>query len=99
MALIKFYRGVLQNIHCTVLMNQQQKSWKTSLGFTRNFILFHGLILCFMGGVDTSGLNEATCDLDYNLYEWTISYFEDKFSECERSFCGKQPAMKYVDVS
>jgi len=52
-----------------------------------------------MGGVDTSGLNEATCDLDYNLYEWTISYFEDKFSECERSFCGKQPAMKYVDVS
>lgn len=52
-----------------------------------------------MRGVDISGLNEATYDLDYNLYEWIISYFEVKFSEYERSFCGKQPEMKYIDVS
>lgn len=52
-----------------------------------------------MRGVDISGPNEATCDLDYNLYEWIVSYFEERLSQCERSFCGKQPAMKYIDVS
>lgn len=40
-----------------------------------------------MLGMDTSGMNERSYDINYNLHEWVVvSYSEDKFSSYERSY-------------